>query len=106
MQVTAHKRRKAAAKPTIKPASDHLLERIRETLLLFGGEAHRRDVIANVARETGFDVKNIPQDFEAAVILSFEETVRDEVRRAAHGFYLKFGEGSHRWSVKLPETAH
>jgi len=102
MQATTQKRRKTAAKPT----TDHLVERIRETLLLLGGEAHRRDVIASVARETGFDIKNIPEDFEAAVILSFEETLRDEVRRAAHGFYLKFGEGSHRWSVKLPETAH
>ncbi|WP_309644283.1 hypothetical protein [Phenylobacterium sp.] len=102
MQATTQKRRKIAA----KPATDHLAERIRETLLLLGGEAHRRDVIASVARETGLDIKNIPEDFEAAVILSFEEALRDEVRRAAHGFYLKFGEGSHRWSVKLPETAH
>lgn len=102
MQATIQKRTKASARPT----RDHLAERIRETLLLLGGEAHRRDVIASVARETGFDTKNIPEDFEAAIILSFEETLRDEARRAAHGFYLKFGEGSHRWSVKLPQTAH
>lgn len=102
-RATTQKRRKAS---NAQPPRDHLAERIRETLLLLGGEAHRRDVIASVARETGLDTKNIPQDFEAAVILSFEETLRDEVRRAAHGFYLKFGEGSHRWSVKLPETAH
>jgi len=101
-QALSQRRRKRPAKPT----TEGLVERIRETLLMFGGEAHRRDVILNVARETGVDVKNIPQDFEAAVILSFEETWRDEARRAAHGFHLKFGEGSHRWGLKPPETAH
>ena len=102
MQATTTKRRKASARPN----NDHLVERIRDTLLQFGGEAHRRDVIATVARETGLDVKNIPQDFEAAIICSFEDTLRDEARRAAHGFFLKFGEGSHRWSIRLPQTAH
>lgn len=89
-----------------KSKHDGLAERIRETLLMLGGEAHRRDVIASVARENGHDTRNIPEDFEAAVILSFERTLRDEARCAAHGFYLKFGEGSHRWSVRLPQTAH
>ena len=64
-QTLKQMRRKAAKRPT----SDHLVERIRETLLYFGGEAHRRDVIANVAREVGVDVKNIPEDFESAVIV-------------------------------------
>ena len=94
-------RRKAAPRPT----SEHLVERIRETLLYFGGEAHRRDVIANVARDVGVDVKNIPEDFESAVIVSFEEIWRDEARRALYGFHLPFGEGSHRWGLKAA-TAH
>jgi hypothetical protein len=95
------RRRKAAPRPT----AENLVERIRETLLYFGGEAHRRDVIVNVAREIGIDVKNIPQDLENAVIVSFEETWRDEARRALYGFHLRFGEGSHRWGLK-PATAH
>ena len=68
-------------------------------------EAHRRDVIANVARDIGVDVKNIPEDLENAMIVSFEETWRDEARRATYGFHLRFGEGSHRWGLKLA-TAH
>ena len=94
-------RRKASPRPT----TEHLVERIRETLLFFGGEAHRRDVIANVAREIGVDVKNIPEDLETAMIVSFEECCRDEVRRATYGFHLRFGEGSHRWGLKAA-TAH
>lgn len=94
-------RRKAAPRPT----TDNLVERIRETLLFLGGEAHRRDVIANVARDIGVDVKNIPEDLENAMIISFEETWRDETRRATYGFHLRFGEGSHRWGLKLA-TAH
>ena len=94
-------RRKAAT----RAASENLVERIRETLLFFGGEAHRRDVIANVARDIGVDVRNIPEDLENAMIVSFEETWRDEARRAIYGFHLRFGEGSHRWGLKLA-TAH
>jgi predicted DsbA family dithiol-disulfide isomerase len=97
--------RKPRRKTAQRPATDNLVERIRETLLYFGGEAHRRDVIANVAREVGVDVKNIPEDFESAVIVSFEETWRDEARRALYGFHLRFGEGSHRWGLKAA-TAH
>ncbi|HEY9234542.1 MULTISPECIES: hypothetical protein [Phenylobacterium] len=96
---------KTRAKATKRPTTEHLVERIRETLLYFGGEAHRRDVIVNVARDIGVDVKNIPEELENAVILSFEETWRDEARRAAYGFHLRFGEGSHRWGLK-PATAH
>jgi len=97
---------KARSRKTAKrPTTEHLVERIRETLLYFGGEAHRRDVILNVAREIGVDVKNIPEELENAVILSFEETWRDEARRAMYGFHLRFGEGSHRWGLKLA-TAH
>jgi hypothetical protein len=100
--LTQRRRKKTSARQT----TDHLVERIRESLLLFGGEAHRRDVIENVAREVGVDVKNISEDFEAAVILSFEEAWRDEARRAAYGFHLRFGEGSHRWGLLKTETAH
>jgi len=88
-------RRKGAQRPT----TENLVERIRETLLYFGGEAHRRDVIVNVAREIGVDVKNIPEDLETAMIISFEEAWRDEARRAMYGFHLRFGEGSHRWGL-------
>jgi hypothetical protein len=95
------RQRKAAKRPT----TENLVERIRETLVYFGGEAHRRDVILNVARESGVDVKNIPEDFETAIIVSFEETWRDEARRALYGFHLRFGEGSHRWGLK-PALAH
>lgn len=102
-QALNQRRRK---KPVSKTSAEHLVERIRETLLMFGGEAHRRDVIVNVAREVGVDVKNISEDFEAAVILSFEEAWRDEARRAAYGFHLRFGEGSHRWGLMKTETAH
>ena len=102
MDQTLKQPRRKAAK---RPMSEHLVERIRETLLYFGGEAHRRDVIANVAREVGVDVKNIPEDFEHAIILSFEEAWRDEARRALYGFHLRFGEGSHRWGLKAA-TAH
>lgn len=77
-----------------------LVQRIRETLLLFGGEAHRNEVIAQVARERGLDVRHIPPDLEREVIRSFEGVCRDETLRAALGFHLKFGEGSHRWAVR------
>lgn len=87
----------------VRPVQDRLIDRIRETLLHFGGEAHRRDVIAHLAKESGLDSRNIPEDLEVAVIKSFEETWRDESRRAAYGFHLRFGEGSHRWGV-LPEA--
>jgi hypothetical protein len=38
------------------------------------------------------------------VIMSFERYWRDETKRAAFGFHLPFGEGSHRWSVR-PEAS-
>ena len=100
-QAQKQSRRKGAQRPT----RENLVERIRETLLHFGGEAHRRDVIVNVAREIGVDVKNIPEDLETQMIISFEEAWRDEARRALYGFHLRFGEGSHRWGLKLA-TAH
>lgn len=104
MDQLLNQRRRKRTSP--RPSTDHLVERIRETLLMFGGEAHRRDVILNVARDVGVDVKNISEDFEAAVIMSFEETWRDEARRAAYGFHLRFGEGSHRWGLVKNQTAH
>lgn len=86
-------------------AKQALAKRVREALLMLGGEAHRRTVIEQVAREMGHDVLQIPQDLEASVILSFESYWRDEARRAAYGFHLKFGEGSHRWAIR-PDAAH
>ncbi|MDP3658596.1 hypothetical protein [Phenylobacterium sp.] len=77
---------------------------IRETLLALGGQAHRRTVIEQLAREFGVDVLHIPEDLETAVINCFEDIWRDQEKRAAFGFHLPFGEGSHRWSVKLPDA--
>ena len=77
-----------------------LAKRVREVLLALGGEAHRGLVIEQVARSLGHDVRQIPDELYAALILTFEENWRDERRRAAYGFHLPFGEGSHRWSVR------
>ena len=55
----------------------------------------------------GHDARQIPEDLQAALICSFEENWRDERRRAAYGFHLPFGEGSHRWGVvREPTFAH
>lgn len=77
-----------------------LCKRVREALLSLGGEAHRGMVIAQVAKSLGHDVRQIPEELEAELIHSFEQTWRDERKRAAYGFHLPFGEGSHRWSVR------
>jgi len=91
-----------------KPAKGQqtLAKRVREVLLALGGEAHRALVIEQVARSLGHDVRQIPEDLQHALILSFEENWRDERRRAAYGFHLPFGEGSHRWGVREPATVH
>jgi hypothetical protein len=86
-------------------ANQTLAKRVREVLLSLGGEAHRAMVIEQVARSLGHDVRQIPEELQAALICSFEENWRDERRRAAYGFHLPFGEGSHRWSVRKFETA-
>ena len=84
-----------------------LAKRVRETLLSLGGEAHRAIVIEQIAKHMGHDTRQIPEDLQAAVILSFEQNWRDERRRATYGFHLPFGEGSHRWGVRAePEYAH
>ena len=90
------------ARPGKKPfrPSQTLAKRVREVLLSLGGEAHRVMVIEQVARSLGHDVRQIPEDLQAALILCFEENWRDERRRAAYGFHLPFGEGSHRWGVR------
>jgi hypothetical protein len=79
---------------------EEMMQRIRDNLVAFGGEAHRRDVIEAVARDVGVNVLSIPQDLESAVIHSFEEAWRDEQKRTTYGFTLRFGEGSHRWGVR------
>ncbi|MFL5296920.1 MAG: hypothetical protein ACJ798_11120 [Phenylobacterium sp.] len=76
-----------------------LAKRVREALLSLGGEAHREMVIQQVAKALGHDVRQIPEDLEEALILSFDKTWRDERKRAAFGFHLPFGEGSHRWAI-------
>lgn len=92
-----------AKKPIrVKPT---LCRRVREALLALGGEAHRSIVIEQVARNLGHDVRQIPAELQLEVIVSFEATWRDERKRAAFGFHLPFGEGSHRWSVVDPEIA-
>lgn len=81
-----------------------MARRVREALLALGGEAHRRAVIEQVAKTLGHDVRQVPEDLESAVISTFEEIWRNEQRRAAYGFHLRFGEGSHRWGVR-PDAA-
>ena len=95
------------AQPGKKPARGNqtLAKRVREALLSLGGEAHRAMVIESVAKELGHDVRQIPEDLQAALICSFEDNWRDERRRATYGFHLPFGEGSHRWGV-LREPAY
>lgn len=83
-----------------------LCKRVREALLSLGGEAHRSMVIEQVARNLGHDVRQIPEELQQEVIVSFEATWRDERKRAAFGFHLPFGEGSHRWSVVQPDMAY
>ena len=82
-----------------------LCRRVREALVSLGGEAHRSIVIEQVARNMGHDVLQIPEELQQEVIISFEATWRDERKRAAFGFHLPFGEGSHRWSVVEPDAA-
>ena len=93
-------------KPRPKTSAEAVAERIRQTLMQFGGEAHRREVIMQMARDSGLDVRNIPEDLETTVIASFEETWRDKASRESFGFTLRFGEGSHRWGVRIRDTAH
>ena len=83
--------------PRPDPALAH---RVRDVLLAFGGEAHRSMVIEQVARSLGHDARKVPSDLQAALIQTFEEAWRDEQRRAAYGFHLPFGEGSHRWGLR------
>jgi len=82
-----------------------LARRVREALELLGGEAHRALVIEQVARNLGHDVRQIPEDLQAALIHSFEDNWRDARKRATYGFHLPFGEGSHRWGLRS-EWAH
>lgn len=82
-----------------------LAKSIREAILALGGEAHRRSVIEALAREYGVDVLHIPESLETAVIRRFEEALRDDTQRAVFGFHLPFGEGSHRWGVKMAAVA-
>lgn len=96
---TTSRRRGEGRRSRTAPSQNDLARRIREALLLLGGEAHRATVIAAVAREFGMDDRHIPDDLAAAMIVSFEETWKDETARAAYGFHLRFGEGSHRWGV-------
>src|SRR5207244_272602 len=89
-----------------KPARGNqtLAKRLREALLSLGGEAHRAMVIQQVAKALGHDVRQIPEDLEEALIMSFDQNWRDERRRATYGFHLPFGEGSHRWAVLRQEA--
>jgi CO/xanthine dehydrogenase FAD-binding subunit len=79
--------------------NETLAKRVREALLALGGEAHRGMVIQQVAKALGHDVRAIPEDLSEALIQSFDKAWRDERKRAAYGFHLPFGEGSHRWAV-------
>ena len=81
-----------------------LCKHVRKALLSLGGEAHRSIVIEQVARNLGHDVRQIPEELQMEVIVSFEATWRDERKRAAFGFHLPFGEGSHRWGIVREEA--
>ena len=91
-----------APKKTIR-VKQTLCRRVREALLSLGGEAHRSMVIEQVARNLGHDVRQIPEELQQELIVSFETTWRDERKRAAFGFHLPFGEGSHRWGIVREE---
>ena len=93
-------------KPRPKTSAQAVAERIRQTLIQFGGEAHRRDVIMQMARDSGIDVSAIPEALELSVITSFETAWRDESQRESLGFTLRFGEGSHRWGVRPTQSTH
>jgi hypothetical protein len=90
-------------KKPVRPTQT-LAKRVREALLSLGGEAHRAMVIEQVAKTLGHDTRQIPEDLQASLIMSFEENWRDERRRAAYGFHLPFGEGSHRWGILREPT--
>ncbi len=96
----------AIAAPGKKPArgNETLAKRLREALLALGGEAHRGMVIEQVAKSLGHDVRHVPEDLQEALIISFDKAWRDERKRAAYGFHLPFGEGSHRWAVLREEA--
>jgi hypothetical protein len=94
--------REAGKKPV--RGNQTMAKRVREALLALGGEAHRAMVIQTVAKTLGHDTRQIPEDLQAQLICSFEENWRDERRRAAYGFFLPFGEGSHRWGVMRHEA--
>ena len=82
-----------------------LCRRVREALESLGGEAHRSIVIQQVARNLGHNVHQIPEELQLQVIVSFEKTWANERKRAAYGFHLPFGEGSHRWGIVAAEGA-
>ena len=104
MQKTPENAQDAAPGKKSARGTQTLAKRVREALLSLGGEAHRAMVIETVARKLGHDTRQIPEDLQASLILSFEENWRDERRRAAYGFHLPFGEGSHRWGVLREPT--
>ena len=82
-----------------------LCKRVREALVSLGGEAHRSIVIEQVARTLGHHPHHIPAELQLQVIVSFEKTWADERKRAAYGFHLPFGEGSHRWGIVAEQVA-
>jgi hypothetical protein len=82
-----------------------LCKRVREALVSLGGEAHRSIVIEQVARTLGHHAHQIPEELQLQVIVSFEKTWADERKRAAYGFHLPFGEGSHRWGIVAEQVA-
>lgn len=92
-----------AAKKAVR-VTPKLCKKVREALLSLGGEAHRSVVIEQVAKALGHDVRQVPEELQEAIVVSFEASWRDERKRAAYGFHLPFGEGSHRWGVRNDEA--
>ena len=86
--------------PLVPVPDSRLIAKCVDGLLLVVGAHKAGAVIETVAKTLGHDVRQIPEDLHDAVIMSFEQNWRDERRRAAFGFHLPFGEGSHRWSVR------
>lgn len=105
MQKTLELAIEAAGGKRLDARKHSLAKRVREVLISFGGEAHRTLVIEQIAKSMGHDARQIPEELQQALIISFEEYRRDERKRATYGFHLPFGEGSHRWAL-MPATVH
>ena len=58
------------------------------------------DIVIETGTRAGGSAVWFHRELQLQVIVSFEQTWRDERKRATYGFHLPFGEGSHRWGVR------